>query len=335
MAIIGFCFSQYQTQEKLTEYRHSQGGILLDAIEELGHSIVNFDDPKAEYFLTLDHRTSVFRKIQKRIPKNRRYLFIQEPFVVVPGNYKKRVRSKYSQILSLTPEGAKQYLPWPQFPWLGAHYPAGNQRELSSILINSNKISLIKGSQYGFRRKLVREFGKAKLPLVLCGPNWDRDFQHTVLENLRAIAYSLINFCLPDWSEIAFPLSIKGRVELLGPIPDKQKEMKRCTFAIVIENQTNYVSEKLFDAVFAGCVPLYLGPPLHTFDIPNDVVIELPANVTSFTEIIQDISLNKIEQVVKAGRSWIESDQTRKKWSAEFVYKKAAISIDEWVVSGE
>jgi len=57
-------------------------------------------------------------------------------------------------------------------------------------------------------------------------------------------------------------------VNYLGPCDNKIKTMSRYTYAIVFENVAAcYTSEKYWDAIQAGCIPLYRGQlPDYTFD---------------------------------------------------------------------
>ena len=66
--------------------------------------------------------------------------------------------------------------------------------------------------------------------------------------------------------------SYKGRVE------NKLLELSKFKYAIVIENEADFVSEKLFDAIAAKCVPIYVGPDLSMYEHLNKCVIALPAN---------------------------------------------------------
>jgi hypothetical protein len=55
-------------------------------------------------------------------------------------------------------------------------------------------------------------------------------------------------------------------------------------YSVVIENEASYVSEKLFEALFAGCIPKYVGPNLREFDFPAGLVIEVEANISAIRE---------------------------------------------------
>lgn len=53
--------------------------------------------------------------------------------------------------------------------------------------------------------------------------------------------------------------------------------LQRHTFALIIENcdAAGYVSEKFYDALMAGCIPLYFGSPVAAHALPPDMFIDI------------------------------------------------------------
>ncbi|SFQ46708.1 glycosyltransferase family 10 domain-containing protein [Hymenobacter arizonensis] len=64
----------------------------------------------------------------------------------------------------------------------------------------------------------------------------------------------------------------------LGPVPplDKLKVIRSFRFVICYENTRamGYISEKIFDCIFAGCVPVYLGEPDIQSFVPAECFID-------------------------------------------------------------
>ena len=83
-----------------------------------------------------------------------------------------------------------------------------------------------------------------------------------VLRNLQAPSFSATRF----WFG-------KPR-NYLGEAVNKVEVMSDYKFALVIENDQSFVSEKLFDALFAGCVPIYVGANLDFLNLPSGLVFE-------------------------------------------------------------
>jgi len=62
-----------------------------------------------------------------------------------------------------------------------------------------------------------------------------------------------------------------------GTIPNKNAVMKQYKFSICYENARDipgYITEKIFDSFFAGCIPVYLGAPNITDYIPAGTFID-------------------------------------------------------------
>ena len=68
--------------------------------------------------------------------------------------------------------------------------------------------------------------------------------------------------------------------------------MRRYEVAVVIENEPTYVSEKLFDALAAGCIPVYVGPPLGDYRIPQHIAVQVPPDASAV--------LGAVEQVLRS-----------------------------------
>ena len=63
-----------------------------------------------------------------------------------------------------------------------------------------------------------------------------------------------------------------------GPVPPNEKlaVLQRYRFVVAYENTRlpGYISEKLFDCLFAGCVPVYLGEPNIKRFVPQDCFVD-------------------------------------------------------------
>ncbi|HEY3390947.1 MAG TPA: glycosyltransferase family 10, partial [Prolixibacteraceae bacterium] len=62
-----------------------------------------------------------------------------------------------------------------------------------------------------------------------------------------------------------------------NPVENKLVEMGNYRFNLCIENCSfpGYITEKLFDSIFAGCIPVYLGAPDITNYVPPEVFINI------------------------------------------------------------
>lgn len=306
-----------------------EAGILIRFLRELGHRVVEPDSPEATHFVSLDHDRRAFGAVAARVAVDRRILVVLEPRVVKPVNYRRKTQARYGTVFAFTRHAGPGTvaLPLPQHDW--RERPVGHavRRPGTTVLINSNKLSSIPGSQYGLRRKVIQAFSDENLPLILAGSGWLRRGRALFLENLRAIAYAMLNRELPLLSEWAVPLRLGPSVEHIGKVDDKEAVLLTCEFVAAIENSRTYVSEKLFDAVFAGCVPLYVGAPLASYGIPSAVAVELPSSAAAFVAAVRTLTTQEKDAVLAAGRQWIASDEVYNTWAMSKAMRRLADEI--------
>jgi hypothetical protein len=332
MAVIALSVVGATPSGNLAGYAELEQGALLGMLRDKGHRLVEPTGTSATHFVSMNHNRTSFAEIAPRIPSFRRQLVVFEPRVVLPDNYKRSVRQKYGPILAMGTRGdvGAHGLPLPQHDWREGPTPEGIHLRGTTALINANKISMISGSLYGLRREVIGAFDQARLPLTLAGSNWDRRGGRALLENARSLAYAMSNGETIDIREWARRLPLDGSVQNIGVIGDKQAVLAQVEFAVVIENSATYISEKLFDAVVAGCVPLYVGPSLSSMDIPDNVAIQLgkAPKANEFPQAVRALSDAKKAQVLKAGEMWLADDVTYQTWAMPNALMRLASAID-------
>ena len=332
MAVIALSVVGASASGDLVGYAATGHGGLLDLLGERGHRLVEPGDPDATHFVAMDHNRGSMAAIADRVPRPRRQLIAFEPRVVLPDNYRDSVRAEYGDVVAVGAESSsagRVVVPCPQRDWRVGPTSKGEHRIGSSVLINANKISMIAGSLYGLRREVIRAFDREGLPLTLAGSNWSRRGSRVQIENARALGYAILNRQRIDLGEWAGRLPLQGSVDNIGIIADKQSELAKHEFAIVIENSANYVSEKLFDAVAAGCVPLYVGPPLEHMGIPGEVAIQLGRAPRSgeFTDAVRAVSDSQRSAVRRAGSQWLADERTVRAWAMPYALDRLASEI--------
>ena len=101
-----------------------------------------------------------------------------------------------------------------------------------------------------------------------------------------------------------------------GTIQDKFATLRQYRFALAIENTrfTGYVSEKLFDCIFAGTIPIYDGAPDISDYIPADAFIDLRqfSNWSTLEEYLRDMTDADAASYISAGRDYLGSADFRK-----------------------
>lgn len=331
MATIALSVVGASAAGNLAGYRRTPQGALLDLLEDRGHKLVERDSPVATHFVALDHNHRSLAMVADKVPRNCRQLVVFEPRVVLPANFTPRVQRQYGQIIPMTPAasgpGHEEVLAWPQRDWRRVPSAATHRVAGTSALINANKLSIIRGSLYGLRRQVIEAFAKTNMPLTLAGANWTRTGRALLIENLRALAYAAINRERIDLSEWARTIRFGPSINHVGIVDDKESVLLAAEFAVVIENSATYVSEKLFDAVIAGCVPLYVGPPLAEFGIPEGIALPIEPNADAFTTAVSSASESTKSAILRTGREWLDRETTHSTWAMPHALERLADTI--------
>lgn len=165
-------------------------------------------------------------------------LMLWEPPAVLAENYDPRFHRLFSKILTWHDGLAdgRRYLKF-HFPQTGRFprvpdVPYAERKLLANF--SGNKVSRQPGELYSARKRTIRYF-EARHPgsFDLYGPGWDAGGEAP----------------FPSWR---------------GTVPHKWELYPRYRFGLCYENQAGppgWISEKIFDCMRAGCVPIYLGPP--------------------------------------------------------------------------
>ncbi|MCM8821618.1 MAG: glycosyltransferase family 10 [Candidatus Omnitrophica bacterium] len=99
-----------------------------------------------------------------------------------------------------------------------------------------------------------------------------------------------------------------------GSVKSKKETMSRYKFAICYENAKDipgYITEKIFDCFFSGCVPVYLGAPNIADHIPPETFIDR-RNFKNYEELykfIKDMSETEYIEYLDAIRDFVSSDK--------------------------
>jgi hypothetical protein len=136
-------------------------------------------------------------------------------------------------------------------------------------------------------------------------------------ERLRAIQWfennqpELFDLYGQGWNRFGIP----WRSSYCGHVESKRKTMEQYKFSICYENAMipGYISEKIFDCFFAGCVPIYLGAPNVTDYIPKNTFID-KRDFSGYHELfqyLQNMTTEEYERYIEAIENFVKSDQIK------------------------
>ncbi len=145
------------------------------------------------------------------------------------------------------------------------------KRDKLCCLIVSNKSSNFENELYSERKNLIRWFEKNHPEdFDLYGFGWN-EYRFYGSKPIRALNR------LPYLKDIAFKFFGEKCSSYCGKTDSKLETIKNYKFAIAYENvkdESGYITEKIFDVLIAGCVPIYWGAKNITEYVPKNCFID-------------------------------------------------------------
>ena len=271
--------------------------IFANTIEEYGNHIVQGGFEISADLVIVNYHNKTVEKYFKfhKIPKQNRVLVIWEPEIVDQTRYKSRVLSQYGKVFAASTLWAAKTnslaFNWPQDGFNLDKFECNyEKRNNLAVMIQGNKFSSHKDEMYSLRRSVL---AKDKFSLIhLYGTDWNKGF----VFDLHNWFKSFLKIRLFDSSLKSLQFVGNKFKNYKGKCADKNSVLSKYKIAIVIENSSDFVSEKLFDAVRSGCLTIYIGPNLNLFGLNNDsfITVERKAN-SILTKLNQLLALSDSE----------------------------------------
>lgn len=280
----------------------------------------------AQKLVCIDYSHSVAQEIRKlSLVPDDCSLIQMEPSVVLPANYKLSRKRQFKKIITVggPPSRDSFSVHWPLI-WPSASELAKlleTERTDRVVLINGNKMSFVKGELYSLRRGAITAIGN----LDLYGTEWDSSATARLFIALRSFVHSVLSLELPQISGLSLWLQPYPKSQ--GPVTNKLQTMSRYKYALVIENSAEYMSEKLMEALFAGCIPIYVGPDPKKYGIPKELVIRAQPSLSSIQEGLTDAQGWNIEDFHARLLGFLSSSAVRDLWDHTRVYERVLQEI--------
>jgi len=202
------------------------------------------------------------------------YLIATENPFICPLNRDKKYLSRFDQVFTWN----RDLLPLPNVTQLfipnQIHWeisPTYSERPIFSCLINANKAfpQKMKSDLYRERINVIRWYEKnAPEYFSLFGLGWSKP--SPAFTPIQKISRRFKRLASQIYGYQPFP-SYRGEIE------DKLTIYRKTKFAYCYENVADlpdYISEKIFDCLFAGCIPVYWGSQTISERIPNSCFID-------------------------------------------------------------
>lgn len=236
-----------------------------------------------------------------------------EPTPTWPLNGKLLDSTYLMRFAARSNESGVRCLPWFNEPSPGAfELPPLDARGSKFTMIAADKFSAVSGELYSLRRRLAREFHNQ---IDLFGPEWDfqlpRRLKRVIAETFIAIKAGAKLSLGHTFSYLANPVVSRGLIN------HKTDGYRLNRFALVIENSMELRTEKLYDALESGCVPVYVGPECED-GIPKDLYLHAEP---SFENVALRMKAAREIDFQKWGArrlEWLESDHYKLSAEARF-----------------
>jgi hypothetical protein len=251
---------------------------LAGEAKKLGFEVVSTFAESPQNVICVDWNSSD-RRFKRWLQKNTEIatLVINEPYVVIPEHSKIKLRRLFKSVVEVGRPYSRPVVPWPQ-TWTPKPESQGAKFSDRAVLIQSAKYSFVRGQLYGLRIRLA----SSEKRIDVFGHGWDESPWRTIARLTVELARAVRATAKLDFSTVK--TAFKRPINYLGSVESKMVGMSKYKVAIVIENSQEYMSEKLFDAFFARCIPVYVGAELAPFDIPESLYVKADPNQKSISE---------------------------------------------------
>lgn len=327
----------------------------LLSIFEKSHLIIS-TLPESDLFISINHSNQAYKKFQKSgKKKNQAILIRSEPDVVFPAQYKERIVNKYGLVITLgnkeKDDGGFYYVqnPYSYLPNPNSQMTRGpdvkvilDSREFNELfefenwqkrriilsLIASNKVSCIRHNNYNLRRDLAVAFPRDFLNIY--GELWNSNIRKKLKHRVAVVFHGIRNLTVPNLICIYGSLFRKYE-NYVGLLDDKHVIVRQSKFSLVIENSNEYISEKIFDALINGSIPIYIGPELAKMGIPGkDIAITYEGSPKMLESKIRNLSDNEVKNYLDSIKRFLNSKDFTDNWINHVVYRKIAAKIQEF-----
>jgi hypothetical protein len=299
-------------------------------VESLGRNTPEGSKPGAYVFLDFDNDPSEsLPNTDGRAPA---VLVRQEPSVVRPQNFRPDYLKHMSMVIDVgrSPLVSDSRINWPQ-RWTLEHLEslkiAGPERIDRFVIINANKMSFVEGELYSLRRLAAQRSSE----IDVWGFDWDMPWFRRATKAFEELliplkhGFGIKPSAIKGWFKK--PLSFKGTSK------DKLSTLATYKYSLVIENSSEYMSEKLFDSLFAGTLPIYVGPNPVDFGMPEFVAIHSSPDLESVMKAIDQARTIDLDAWRASVLTWLKSDGVEHAWSGPFITQRIIDKIDEMLLT--
>jgi len=255
-------------------------------------------------------------------------LFAFESPIIRPGNYIESTTSRYWLVFSWNKSNNQNntyQIPIPIVP----RYPEKkipNNRSKFACLIAGNKTSENQKELYSERINVIRWFEKnAPQDFDLYGIGWDEGEDALP----RLFRRGRVKRLLPK------RIRFRGFPSFRGPVDSKSYIYSQYKYAFSYENCKDfpdYVTEKIFDPMYCGCIPIYKGAPNIEEYVPSNCFIDGNdfSSIRDLYSFLTKCDLNCIETYRRNIQVFLDSEWFKKLHSKNFAQRLGQVILNSF-----
>jgi len=314
-------------------------------------------DRSADFLLAINHNSRLYRDfIKSGGSANRAILIRFEPDSVFPAQYKKRITSKYGLVISpgsTIPIGnTDSQIRWPYQYHLNPTKPSVSDPLLTDILksdardelftfeswqkrshtltmIASNKVSPIVSANYSKRRKMAKELPAEVLKVY--GQLWSDSLYQKIYHRLAVTVTAIRQGTIPNLTQTYGNL-FRTYHTTNGIVADKHKLLQDSKFSLVIENSNSIVTEKIFDAIINGSIPIYMGPDISLVGLSKSLVYSVEGTAKEILEALKLFDKQTTQKYLLEMSRYIQSEDFLNDWGSAAVYTRMASRVSDYCI---
>lgn len=257
--------------------------------------------PKFDCLVVNSHSPKALKLALKLgIPKSKILMIYWEPSVSYSKLHTKKIRNQYGKVYTPSKDWSNQlggtYFNWPQVLIKDKYVNFKNwqARKNKTVMILANKFSAKRGQNYSLRRKTWKIKDRdGNFVVDLFGTCWNKGFYY----DFRHFFGMLARTRFLDWDFYSWIYLGKKQKNYLGMSSNKKVTAEDYRINLVIENCSEYISEKLFEAHLSQNIVIYVGANLANEGINPGIAIEVPPRISAIKDAIIKIqSLHPKEQ---------------------------------------
>jgi hypothetical protein len=315
-------------------------------------------DSKPTHLINFNHNPRAFRKFLRSGGNSSKAVLIRlEPDVVFPSQYKKRIEKLYDLILDpgqVLKSSSDEFIGWPysyhlnpgspkkEDPDLGQmildsnfarnfDFASWKQRPIEVCMVLSNKVTPIGQSNYDIRREFAKKSSSAILKVF--GSHWNENLLDQLRYRTKVALIALKQGYFPNLVSVFTHLNSYYPCAI-GEVENKHEILKLSKYSLVIENSNSTITEKLFDSLINGCIPVYFGPDLSVIPNFSCMVYNLNLGNSKDLENLRNVGDMQISSRLKHNKEFFEGHYFQATWTHDAVFEKIATKIIQFYETG-